>query len=83
MAIFDALYGDLHHGRPYRNYPDAPCLPGVYLSLAHGSRGLTSATLAAELLASQMHGDPLPLPRALTDALHPVRDRVRTLRRKP
>jgi tRNA 5-methylaminomethyl-2-thiouridine biosynthesis bifunctional protein len=83
MAIFDALYGDLHHGRPHQNYPDAPCLSGVYLSLAHGSRGLTSAALAAELLASQMHGDPLPLPRALTDALHPVRDRVRTLRRKP
>ncbi|HSP01319.1 MAG TPA: FAD-dependent 5-carboxymethylaminomethyl-2-thiouridine(34) oxidoreductase MnmC, partial [Thioalkalivibrio sp.] len=83
MPAFDALYAELHHGRPQQHYADAPCLPGVYLSLAHGSRGLATAALAAELLASQMHGDPLPLPRTLTEALHPVRDRVRTLRRKP
>jgi tRNA 5-methylaminomethyl-2-thiouridine biosynthesis bifunctional protein len=83
MAEFDRIYGDLHHGRPARDYPDAPCLPGMYASLAHGSRGLTTVPLAAELVASLMHGDPLPLPRDLVEALHPARGRVRALIRSP
>ncbi|ACL72942.1 tRNA U-34 5-methylaminomethyl-2-thiouridine biosynthesis protein MnmC [Thioalkalivibrio sulfidiphilus HL-EbGr7] len=81
MVAFERCYGELHHGRRPDSYPGAPLLPGVYTSLAHGSRGLTTAPLSAELLASLMHGDPLPLPRDLVEALHPARDRVRELRK--
>ncbi|WP_018952411.1 bifunctional tRNA (5-methylaminomethyl-2-thiouridine)(34)-methyltransferase MnmD/FAD-dependent 5-carboxymethylaminomethyl-2-thiouridine(34) oxidoreductase MnmC [Thioalkalivibrio sulfidiphilus] len=81
MVAFERCYGELHHGRRPDSYPGAPLLPGVYTSLAHGSRGLTTAPLSAELLASLMHGDPLPLPRDLVEALHPARDRVRELKR--
>ncbi|RYF37830.1 MAG: FAD-dependent oxidoreductase, partial [Comamonadaceae bacterium] len=43
--------------------------PGLWLSTAMGSRGLTFAMLCAELLAARLHGEPLPLPRKLAQAL--------------
>ena len=56
-------------------------LPGLYLSTAHGSRGLASAPLGAELLASQICAEPLPLSRRLTRALAPARFIIRDLSR--
>jgi tRNA 5-methylaminomethyl-2-thiouridine biosynthesis bifunctional protein len=38
-----------------------------------GSRGLTFAPLAAELLAARLHHEPLPLPARLAAALDPAR----------
>jgi tRNA 5-methylaminomethyl-2-thiouridine biosynthesis bifunctional protein len=43
--------------------------PGLWVSTAMGSRGLTFAALCAELLAAQLHGEPLPLERRLAMAL--------------
>ena len=43
--------------------------PGLWASVAMGSRGLTFAVLCAELLAARLHGEPLPLPRKLAAAL--------------
>jgi tRNA 5-methylaminomethyl-2-thiouridine biosynthesis bifunctional protein len=48
-------------------------LPGVHLATGLGSRGLLWAPLGAELLASQLASDPLPLPRTLAAALSPAR----------
>jgi tRNA 5-methylaminomethyl-2-thiouridine biosynthesis bifunctional protein len=56
-------------------------LPGLYLSTAHGSRGLTSTPLAAELLASLICAEPAPLNRELCRALAPARFIIRDLRR--
>jgi tRNA 5-methylaminomethyl-2-thiouridine biosynthesis bifunctional protein len=58
-----------------------PRLPGLYCATGFGSRGLTWSTLAGELLASQMEGDPLPLERDLADAIDPGRFLLRSLRR--
>ena len=44
---------------------------GVYVSVGHGSRGMISAPLAAELLASEICSEPLPVSRALRAALAP------------
>ncbi len=57
-------------------------LPGLYVSTAHGSRGLTSAPLTAELLATQICGEPRPLDSSLCRALSPARFIVRDLARK-
>ncbi|QJQ97062.1 MULTISPECIES: bifunctional tRNA (5-methylaminomethyl-2-thiouridine)(34)-methyltransferase MnmD/FAD-dependent 5-carboxymethylaminomethyl-2-thiouridine(34) oxidoreductase MnmC [Halomonadaceae] len=46
---------------------------GLWISAAHGSRGLASAPLCAELLASRICDEPLPLERELVDHLHPGR----------
>ena len=54
---------------------------GLYLSSGHGSRGLTSTPLAAEVLASQICGEPIPLSRELQRALAPARFLLRDLAR--
>ena len=46
---------------------------GVYGAFAYGSRGLVWAALAAEIIASELEGEPLPLEGKLVDALHPQR----------
>ena len=43
--------------------------PGLWLSTAMGSRGLTFAPLCAELMAARLHGEPLPLETRLAKAL--------------
>ena len=48
---------------------------GLWLSTAMGSRGLTFAALAGELIAARVHGEPLPLARKLAAALEPKRQR--------
>ncbi len=58
-----------------------PCMPGLYLNTAHGSRGLSSTPLAAELLASDICGEPPPLSRDLARALSPARFIIRDLGR--
>jgi tRNA 5-methylaminomethyl-2-thiouridine biosynthesis bifunctional protein len=50
--------------------------PGLWVSTAMGSRGLTFAALCAELIAARLHAEPLPLPLRLAQAL----DVARTLR---
>jgi tRNA 5-methylaminomethyl-2-thiouridine biosynthesis bifunctional protein len=47
--------------------------PGLWVSTAMGSRGLTFAALCAELLAGRLHGEPLPLDRRLAAALDVAR----------
>jgi tRNA 5-methylaminomethyl-2-thiouridine biosynthesis bifunctional protein len=47
--------------------------PGLWVSTAMGSRGLTFAALCAELLAARVHGEPLPLERRLASALDVAR----------
>ena len=56
-------------------------MPGLYLSTAHGSRGLTSTPLAAELLASQICAEAPPMSRELCRALAPARFIIRDLAR--
>ena len=48
-------------------------LPGLYSAIAYGSRGLVWSALAAELLASMIEGDTLPLEADLVDAVDPAR----------
>jgi tRNA 5-methylaminomethyl-2-thiouridine biosynthesis bifunctional protein len=54
---------------------------GVYGALAYGSRGLLWAALAAEVLASALEGDPMPIEGTLLDALDPGRFARRARRR--
>jgi tRNA 5-methylaminomethyl-2-thiouridine biosynthesis bifunctional protein len=43
--------------------------PGLWVSTAMGSRGLTFAALCAELMAARLHREPLPLEERLAQAL--------------
>jgi tRNA 5-methylaminomethyl-2-thiouridine biosynthesis bifunctional protein len=46
--------------------------PGLYCSLAHGTRGLLTAGIAGEVIAAAMCGQLPPLPQSLLDALAPL-----------
>ena len=52
---------------------DIPRQPGLYAVSGFGARGLVWASLAGELLASRLSGEPLPLERDLVDAMDPAR----------
>ncbi len=53
--------------------------PNLYVNVAHGSRGLTSTPLCAELLASYIADEIRPLPREQCEALSPARFIIRKL----
>ncbi|MEW6689951.1 MAG: bifunctional tRNA (5-methylaminomethyl-2-thiouridine)(34)-methyltransferase MnmD/FAD-dependent 5-carboxymethylaminomethyl-2-thiouridine(34) oxidoreductase MnmC [Pseudomonadota bacterium] len=60
-----------------------PAIAGLYGAFGYGSRGLLWAGLGAELLASLLEGEPLPLERRLVAALAPGRFVLRESRKKP
>ena len=59
---------------------DLPRADGLYGAFAYGSRGLVWATLAAELIASQIEGEPWPIERDLAESIDPARYLLRALR---
>ena len=60
----------------------APHYPGLWLNIGHGSRGLASAPLCAELLAQQIVGAPLPVALDVAEALWPGRFLMRDMVRR-
>ena len=60
---------------------DVPRWPGLFGLLGYASRGLTWAPLAAELLACQLEGEPLPLEHQLVAAMDPGRFVLKERRR--
>ncbi|MFA4970386.1 MAG: bifunctional tRNA (5-methylaminomethyl-2-thiouridine)(34)-methyltransferase MnmD/FAD-dependent 5-carboxymethylaminomethyl-2-thiouridine(34) oxidoreductase MnmC [Sulfuritalea sp.] len=66
------------------NSPSLDNLPreaGLHALLGLSARGMVWAPLAAELLASQLEGAPLPIERELARAVDPARFHLRALRR--
>ena len=61
--------------------PRLPRLPGLYGAFGLGSRGLLWAGMGAELIACLISAEPLPLERALCDAVDPGRFVLRNSRR--
>ncbi|APA86184.1 bifunctional tRNA (5-methylaminomethyl-2-thiouridine)(34)-methyltransferase MnmD/FAD-dependent 5-carboxymethylaminomethyl-2-thiouridine(34) oxidoreductase MnmC [Paraburkholderia sprentiae WSM5005] len=59
---------------------DLPRVDGLYGAFAYGSRGLVWAALGAELIASQIEGEPWPLERGLAEDIDPARFLLRSLR---
>lgn len=70
----------LAHAR-CRSLEEFPRWEGLYGLLGYGSRGLVWASMAAELLASRLNGEPLPLETDLTAAVDPARFAWRAYRR--
>ena len=81
IAWFEQEYNDLCHGRPEQGYQRAHYLPGLYASTGHGSRGMTSCFISAEMIAAQIEGTPLPLAQELVDLVNPARFIIRRLKR--
>ena len=58
---------------------DAPWLSGLYVNLGHGSKGLITCPLSAEVLAAQINAEPYPIEQQLVDILSPQRFAIRDL----
>jgi len=56
-------------------------LPGLFVNLGQGARGLAYTPLCAELLAAQINNEPWPIARELGNALNPARFLIRDLMR--
>lgn len=76
-------FAELHHGRRPEAYPPAPLHQGLFVLGALGSRGFQTAPLAAEHVAAQMIGAPLPVDSGVAAALHPARLDARALKQPP
>lgn len=74
-----ADYGGLRSDAKAKIYDPGTYHPGLFINTGHGSRGLTSTPLSAELLASVVEGQFAPLPTNLVRALSPTRFIVRDL----
>ncbi|MGB1092946.1 MAG: FAD-dependent 5-carboxymethylaminomethyl-2-thiouridine(34) oxidoreductase MnmC, partial [Oceanobacter sp.] len=59
-----------------------PTASGLWLNVGHGSRGLASTPLCAELLASEISGDSSPIGLTVKEALWPGRFLMRDMIRK-
>ena len=80
--VGELLEGSALISRPPRPNAIATSLPwikGLYINVAHGSRGFTSAPLCAALLASFICHDNLPMPDDLAGLLNPNRFLLRKL----
>ena len=56
-----------------------PWMQGVWLNIGHGSRGLASASLCAQMIAMQISGDAPCTSQTVSDALSPNRFLLRDL----
>lgn len=79
---FGSTYARLRQDARWQAKAPCPRHTGLYVNLAHGSRGLITAPLAGELLAAQLCHEPLPIPQAVADACHPDRFLLRALIRQ-
>ena len=78
---FNRRYERLRHDRKRVIDATSPMLPGLAVLTSLGSRGLSAAPLAAEMVADQLMGTLPTVPRYLQRALSPARFAQRALKR--
>lgn len=61
---------------------EAPVLPNLWLNIGHGSRGLASTPLTAQLLAAQISGNAIHVSEDMAEHLWPGRFLLRDMVRK-
>ena len=79
VARWRADYADLARDARQHIACAGALWPDLSVHLAHGSNGLLRAPLAAEILASQLADEPLPVATDLAAALHPGRWWIRQI----
>ena len=82
IDFYQRHYADLQHGKPAHLYSAAKYLEGLFISTGHGSRGLVSCPLGAEVIAATLNHDPVPLTQDVLNAVHPARFLIRRLKQK-
>lgn len=80
-TAYVSQYQDFQHGKPVEKYQSGEYLPGLYVSAAHGSRGLSSCFLSAEIIAALLSDSLRPVSDEIACSLHPARFLIRKLKR--
>ncbi|MFQ3231748.1 bifunctional tRNA (5-methylaminomethyl-2-thiouridine)(34)-methyltransferase MnmD/FAD-dependent 5-carboxymethylaminomethyl-2-thiouridine(34) oxidoreductase MnmC [Reinekea sp.] len=84
-ALVDQFTVPLQRNRAHKEIP-ARHLPGFWVNVGHGSKGLCSSHLSAKLLAAMICGEPYPMSQSIVDHLNPnrfvIRDMMRAKRQK-
>jgi tRNA 5-methylaminomethyl-2-thiouridine biosynthesis bifunctional protein len=78
---FDAMYQKIAKGSNRISFAKASYLPNLYISVGHGSKGLSSSLLSAEVIACLIEGSSLPISAKVYQAIHPSRFWLRQLKR--
>lgn len=78
-AIFDQEFDPIRKNLARYPRQKASFHSGLYVNIGHGSRGLTSAPLCAELIASYMCNENFPLAKDHAEALLPGRFYIREM----
>ncbi|MDH5517891.1 MAG: bifunctional tRNA (5-methylaminomethyl-2-thiouridine)(34)-methyltransferase MnmD/FAD-dependent 5-carboxymethylaminomethyl-2-thiouridine(34) oxidoreductase MnmC [Gammaproteobacteria bacterium] len=73
QAFYQQHYADLARGRRASSYPMATYHDGLFINAGHGSRGLTSCFLAADIILALMTNTALPVEAEILCRLHPGR----------
>ena len=89
FALIGRLYDEDFYKDSYKSLlwtkgksnPHPKYVPNVYVSTAHGSRGLCTAVLGAELICDLIFDRPLCIEKSLFDELHLARFLVRKLKK--
>lgn len=63
----------------YRDAPAAEYWSNAFVSVGHGSKGLSSALIAAKIICSYLLGQPFPVDQSVLNAVHPSRFWMRAL----
>ena len=79
LSKFNGVYSALSKNAKLHVPEKAPTHPGLYISTGHGSRGLTYSAISAEILASNISGEPPPVSRRLMRAISPARFLIREI----
>lgn len=81
FARFEAHYRKLGQRERKKADTHMPYLDGLYVSVGHGSHGLSNAPLCGEYLASIIANEILPLQSKVLECVHPGRFYLRKLKR--
>jgi len=79
---FIQRFAKLRQDANYKFADSVPYLEGLYINAGHGSKGLISAPLSAEILACQMANQALPVAQCVAWGLDPNRFLIRDLMRR-
>ena len=81
FEFYKENYSDLTHGKHWKKYNPPRYHKNLYLSLAHGSRGLISAPIAGEIIAAMMNNEVSPVSKETLNHLHPARFMIKYLKK--
>lgn len=82
IPFYKDAYHDLRHGKHWKHYPVAAYLPNLYVSTAHGARGIVSSALAADLICCMVKNQSLSIDSQVYANIHPARSLLRTLKKR-